>query len=219
MMARCALLCLVVMAAVRSEDDVAAEKNAEEKPAEDTSAVDPKNSGKKAGRDAKSGHTYPEDSACIILTNENFDKVLVTQGPLFVKFYDPHCGHCKQLMPTWEAVAKEVNPPEGSAPIYPNRIACMDCVTNKAKCDQLPKISGFPKFKIVGINTQNQAQILEYKGVREEKQLMHYAKTVGDIDEQRKIQADSEDTVKIEKRKRWKVRITNFISIHTFPDL
>jgi thiol-disulfide isomerase/thioredoxin len=159
---------------------------------------------KKAGRDASTGHVYKEDSNCIILTNENFDTTLVERGPLFIKFYDPHCNHCKQLMPAWEQIATEVNPEEGKAPMFPNRIACIDCVTNRAKCNEMPKFTGFPKFYLLGVDKQTmQADMLEFKGERKLEPLMKWAKEVGDIGEARKKQQEGEDSVKKARRSNW----------------
>jgi thiol-disulfide isomerase/thioredoxin len=150
------------------------------------------------------GHKYPEDSACIILTTENFDETLVTRGPLFVKFYDPHCSHCKQLMPMWEEVAKQVNPKKGEAPIYPMRIGCIDCVANREKCDQMPQMSGFPKFKLMSIDAEHKADIIDYKGERKLEPVLEFAKTVGDIAEQRAKQEGEEGIKKKARREQWK---------------
>lgn len=42
---------------------------------------------------------YKDEEGILILTDDNFDKAFNTFNYLFVKFYAPWCGHCKQLAP------------------------------------------------------------------------------------------------------------------------
>ena len=152
----------------------------------------------------RKGHIYdPEKSRCLILDNENFDETLVTRGPLFIKFYDPGCSHCKKLMPTWEEVADKINPKEGEAPMFPMRIACIDCVANDEKCRQMPQMSGFPKFKLIGVDENQQADLIEYKGERTVEKMVEFAQTTSDIAEARKAQESEEDDAAKARRKNW----------------
>lgn len=45
-------------------------------------------------------------SAVTTLTTENFDSLVLGSKNALVEFYAPWCGHCKQLAPKYEELAK-----------------------------------------------------------------------------------------------------------------
>jgi len=62
---------------------------------------------------------------------EHFDKSII-QMDVFVMFYAPWCGHCKQLAPLWERLGEQVN----LAEVKTRKIAKVDCTKNRAVIDK-----------------------------------------------------------------------------------
>ncbi|KAF9978738.1 protein disulfide isomerase (PDI) protein [Actinomortierella ambigua] len=84
---------------------------------------------------------YSKNDAVIDLTPKNFDKeVLNSDHLVFVEFYAPWCGHCKNLVPTFRKAAKNL---EGIV-----KFGAVDCDndTNRPICSRYG-IQGFPTLK------------------------------------------------------------------------
>jgi len=80
------------------------------------------------------------NSNVVTLTDDNFHEEVIANGePIFIQFYAPWCGHCKRLMPTWDALAQEL---EGET-----RFGRIDCVPNEKMKDKY-QIRGFPTLKL-----------------------------------------------------------------------
>lgn len=91
----------------------------------------------------KSSALYDSDSAVQILNAKTFDAEVMEAEDSFwlVEFFAPWCGHCKQLAPTYEKVAKNLN---GLV-----RVGAVDCDAedNKALCGKVG-VRGYPTLKV-----------------------------------------------------------------------
>jgi len=83
--------------------------------------------------------------------------------PVFIEFYAPWCGHCKQLAPTFEAVAKELESEKV-------RVAKIDATANDFPQDAFP-VQGFPTMFFVPATTHKPEQ---YEGGRSKDDLLAF---------------------------------------------
>jgi protein disulfide-isomerase-like protein len=96
---------------------------------------------------------HTADSHVVTLTDDNFHSEVIAKGePMFVQFHAPWCGHCKRLMPTWDALALEL--------LGETRFGRIDCVPNEKMKDKY-QIRGFPTLKLF-----MHGRSLEFKGMR-----------------------------------------------------
>eukprot|EP01068_Selenidium_serpulae_P007317 Selendium_serpulae@DN4680_c0_g1_i1.p1 len=85
-----------------------------------------------------------------------------TTGDWFIKFYAPWCGHCKNLAPTWDTLAKEL---KGEV-----TIADVDCTVQKSTASRF-RIKSYPTLIFL-----RQGQMYKYNGSREDAALADFAK-------------------------------------------
>ncbi|XP_044758087.1 thioredoxin domain-containing protein 5 [Coccinella septempunctata] len=109
-----------------------------------------------------------ESASSIELTEENFDSH-VKQGKHFVKFYAPWCGHCQQLAPIWQEVAKTFEFDSSLS------IAKIDCTKHKSVCTQY-EIKAYPTLLWI----ENGEKVEKYQGSRTHEELVNYIKKMLD---------------------------------------
>ena len=87
-----------------------------------------------------------------------------TTGKWFVKYYAPWCGHCKQLAPTWQALAKTMG--EESAALGGEQflVAKVDCTTSNDVCSRFG-VTVYPTLKLIA-NGQVYNYDVNYEGAR-----------------------------------------------------
>lgn len=104
---------------------------------------------------------YTKNSPVLQLNAATYDR-LISQSNYtsIVEFYAPWCGHCKNLQPAYEKVAKSL---EGLA-----KVAAIDCDEEKNKqfCS-MQGVQGFPSLKIVRPGKKAGRPVVEdYNGER-----------------------------------------------------
>ncbi|KAH9488252.1 Thioredoxin domain-containing protein 5 [Bulinus truncatus] len=84
-----------------------------------------------------------ENYASTLNYDEDTFKAGLSKRRNFVMFYAPWCGHCKNLSPTWDELAKIYNKAEDS----PVVIAKVDCTIHTSLCAD-HEVVGFPTLKL-----------------------------------------------------------------------
>lgn len=97
----------------------------------------------------------------LVLTQDNFDSELEKHKNLFIKFYAPWCGHCKQLAPTWEEMSNEYK----TMPV-----AEVDCTAHGSICGKYG-VSGYPTIKLL----QSNGAVFKYEKARDKEEMMKWA--------------------------------------------
>ena len=103
----------------------------------------------------------------IELTDDNFDSTVFNDENMWlVAFYAPWCGHCKKLLPEWNAVATQLR---GTV-----KIAKLDATVHQKLAERY-QIQGYPTIKIFAPGKGEDKKVEEYEGPRDTSGIVQYA--------------------------------------------
>ena len=103
----------------------------------------------------------------IELTDDNFDNMVFNDDSMWlVAFYAPWCGHCKKLLPEWEAASTQL---KGTI-----KLAKIDATVHQ-KMAQRYQINGYPTIKIFSPGKGSDKKTEEYQGPRDTSGIVQYA--------------------------------------------
>ena len=101
------------------------------------------------------------------LTKDTYEE-LTAGKTVFIKMYAPWCGHCKDMAPAWEQLAKEWKGHKQGL------VASVDCTKEESWCEEMG-ITGFPTL-LVGDPSQGGVFLETFSGDKNYEFLSKFAK-------------------------------------------
>lgn len=127
-----------------------------------------KNSNNNSKTSKKSENFSTEDSV-VVLTDSTFSSIFSSQKMWMVAFYAPWCGHCKHLLPEWNAAADSLKrSPQGKNIV----LAKIDATVNTEMARKYA-IQGYPTIKVFSPGEKKNVE--EYNGPRESRGIVEWA--------------------------------------------
>ena len=115
----------------------------------------------------KNNNSNNQKIGVIELTDDNFDNMIFNDDSMWlVAFYAPWCGHCKKLLPEWEAAAAQL---KGTI-----KLGKIDATAHQ-KMAQRYQIQGYPTIKIFSPGKGSSKKTEEYQGPRDTSGIVQYA--------------------------------------------
>ena len=106
-----------------------------------------------------------------VLNSYTYEDDIKGKTSAFIKFYAPWCGHCRDMAPAWERLAKDY----GNSAEY--LVAKIDCTAQDSKtlCRDRLRIEAFPTL-LFGDPRRGGVMMEEYHGERNYESLAAFAK-------------------------------------------
>jgi protein disulfide isomerase family A protein 3 len=106
------------------------------------------------------------DGPVKVLVGKTFDKIVTDDKDVFIEFYAPWCGHCKQLEPKWEELGKKFKGVDSVV------IAKIDATANDYPKDY--EVSGYPTIYFKP--AKKGSKPVKYDGGREVDEMYKFVK-------------------------------------------
>ncbi len=109
-----------------------------------------------------------DEKDVIILDEDNFEEqVYGDNDAWFVEFYAPWCGHCKNLIPEWAALATNL---KGEV-----KVAKVDATENSGIASRFG-VRGYPTIKFFPNGQKDDSSAIDYDGGRNEAAMADWAR-------------------------------------------
>ncbi|XP_050223629.1 probable protein disulfide-isomerase A6 [Mercurialis annua] len=105
----------------------------------------------------------------VVITGDNFDRIVGKDRNALVEFYAPWCGHCKKLAPEYESLATSFKKAKSIL------IGKVDCDAHKSLCSKYD-VSGYPAIKWF---PKGSLEPKKYEGARTAESLAEFVNTQG----------------------------------------